>query len=85
MKLHSVLKSTRRWTLVPLVVGATVFQLGGCDPQVRTAILTGLQTSLTGLVTALINAFFLALQNASTSQPGSTVEAVFESLRQYVA
>ncbi len=62
--------TTKRWA--PLVLGglALQFNLGGCDPEVRSAVLTGLQTSLSTLLTSIVQAFFLSLQAAgSTSQP----------------
>ncbi len=59
----------------PIMAGgiAIQFNLTGCDPQVRSSVLTGVQTSLTGLLTSVINAFFLAIQggmdDSTTSQP----------------
>ncbi|MFQ5412212.1 MAG: hypothetical protein ACE5EC_07930 [Phycisphaerae bacterium] len=58
----------------PLLAGgvALQFNLTGCDPEVRTSVLGGIQASLTGLLTSVINAFFLAIQGTSdttTSQP----------------
>ena len=44
-----------------LAVGGSAFQLSGCDPEVRNVLLTGLQSTTTGLSTALIQAFFLSL------------------------
>ncbi|HWL92014.1 MAG TPA: hypothetical protein VNT79_00640 [Phycisphaerae bacterium] len=67
---RSWLLTTKRWA--PLALGgmALQFNLGGCDPAVRDAVLGGLQTSFTGLLSAVINAFFLSLADAgSTSQP----------------
>lgn len=61
---------TKRWA--PLVIGglALQFNLGGCDPEVRDAVLTGLQTTLTTLLSTVVQAFFLSLQDAgTTSQP----------------
>jgi hypothetical protein len=60
--------------------------LSGCDPNVRDAALTGIQTSLTTLSTAFIQAFFLSLQGATsstTTQP--VVKAVFENLSTWLA
>jgi len=50
-------------TAMTLAVGGSVFQLSGCDPTVRSTLLTGLQTTTTSLSTALISAFFLNLQD----------------------
>jgi hypothetical protein len=69
----------RKWA--PLVVGGVALQLNlsGCDPEVRNTVLTGIQTSLNGLITSAINAFFLSLQDASTtSQP--VVNAIMEQV-----
>ena len=55
-----------RWT-VAAAVGGSVFQLSGCDPNVRSAMLTGLQTTTTSLTNTLISAFFLSLADDDTS------------------
>ena len=48
-----------------IAVGGSAFQLSGCDPAVRTTILTGLQTTTQTLSSALITAFFLTLEDDS--------------------
>ena len=72
-----------------LVAGGPVLQLGGCDPTVKSTVLTGIQTSLTGLVTALINAFFQSLgtgaSNASNATTQSVVQAVTHVARNILA
>ena len=71
---------------VPLLAGGMALQvnLTGCDSEVRNAVLTGVQTSLTGMITAIINAFFLSLADAtSTSQP--VAKAVFETMQSWLA
>ena len=76
--------TTRRW--LPLLAGglALQFNLSGCDPEVRNAVLTGIQTSLSGLLTSVINAFFMSLQDAgSTSQP--LVKAIIDTATTWVA
>lgn len=74
--------TTKRWA--PLVLGgmAVQFNLGGCDPEVRSAVLDGLQASFSGLLTAIVNAFFLSLQEASsTSQPVvQAIETITKSI-----
>jgi hypothetical protein len=50
-----------------LAVGGTALQLSGCDPQVRSTLLTGLETTTSSLSTALIQAFFLSLQDNNTT------------------
>ena len=57
---RSVWKRVVRATTI-LAVGGSAFQLSGCDPAVRSTLLGGLQTTSTGLATALIQAFFLTL------------------------
>jgi len=60
-------------TAMALAIGGSVFQLSGCDPAVRSTLLTGLQTTTTSLSSALISAFFLSLQdNSSTTGTGLT-------------
>ncbi len=74
----------RRWA--PLWAGGLALQvnLTGCDSEVRDAVLTGLQTSISGLLTAIVNAFFLSLQgSSSTSQ--AVVKAVVESSTNWLA
>lgn len=65
--------------LVPVLAGgmALQFGLGGCDAEVRDQLLTGVATSMTGLVTTVIGAFFQSLTDigsSATSQP--VVQAV---------
>ena len=50
-------------TAMTLAVGGSAFQLSGCDPEVRTTLLDGLQTTATSLSGALISAYFLSLQD----------------------
>ncbi|MCO6436815.1 MAG: hypothetical protein J5J06_06990 [Phycisphaerae bacterium] len=50
-----------------LAVGGSAFQLGGCDPAVRDALLTGLETTTQSLGSTLITAFFLSLDDGSSS------------------
>lgn len=38
-----------------------VLVLGGCDPNVRTTVLGGVEAASTGLLTAFISAFFQSL------------------------
>jgi len=56
-----------------LAVGGSVFQASGCDPTVRSTLLTGLLATTTSLSTALITAFFVDLEeDDSTSGSGLT-------------
>ena len=50
-----------------LAVGGSAFQLSGCDPQVRSTLLTGLETTTQSLSGALITAFFQTLVNDDTT------------------
>lgn len=78
------------WRLVarygaPFLAGGVALQvnLSGCDAEVRETVLTGIQDSLTGLMTSVIEAFFLSLQDAeSTSQ---VTKATFEALTSWLA
>lgn len=81
MKRPLIARLAKSKLFVPLLAGGMALQLnlGGCDPEVRDAVLTGFSTSLTSLATAIINAFFMSLQaGASTSQP--VVQAAFDTL-----
>lgn len=84
MKLHTWNRATRK-LLIPALIGGTVLQLGGCDPDVRNALLSGLQTTVVTLVTTLVNTFFLSLQAVTTPTSQQTVEAVFDHLRNALA
>ena len=44
-------------------LGGTVFQLGGCDPTVRSTMLTGLETTTASLANTVISAFFVSLED----------------------
>ncbi|MEK6675609.1 MAG: hypothetical protein AABZ47_08150 [Planctomycetota bacterium] len=46
-----------------LAVGGSMFQLSGCDPAVRGALLTGLEETTSSLSGALISAFFISLED----------------------
>jgi hypothetical protein len=81
---HPFWMKALRWT--PLLAGGLMLQnLTGCDPDVRNAVLTGIQTSLTTLISSILNAFFLSLADigGSTSQP--IVQATFKTLSGWLA
>jgi len=60
-------------TAMALALGGSAFQLSGCDPAVRSTLLDGLETTTSSLSSALISAFFLSLQdNSSTTGTGLT-------------
>ncbi len=48
-----------------VAVGGSAFQLSGCDPAVRSTILTGLETTTASLANTLISAFFITLEDDS--------------------
>ena len=50
-----------------LAIGGTAFQLSGCDPQVRSTLLLGLETTTQSLTGALITAFFQTLDDDATT------------------
>ena len=50
-------------TTMALAIGGSAFQLSGCDPAVRSTLLDGLEQTTTSLSTALIQAFFLSLED----------------------
>jgi len=58
--------------MMALAVGGSALQLSGCDPNVRAALLGGLQQTTQSLSTALISAFFLSLQDDSDLAGGLT-------------
>jgi hypothetical protein len=51
-----------RWASV-FVVGGSVFQLGSCDPTVRSTLLTGLEATTGALTDTIVSAFFISLQD----------------------
>ena len=71
--------SKLRLCCMSLLTGATVWQLGGCDPTVKDTIFSGIQASTVGLVTAFVNALFLAIQPDSDDTI-TTTKAVIEQV-----
>ncbi len=55
-----------------LAVGGSAFQLSGCDPAVRSTVLTGLETTTQSLTSTLISAFFLTLEDDTSSSSSLT-------------
>ena len=51
--------------LMAIAVGGSAFQLSGCDPAVRSTLLSGLEVTTTSLTNALISAFFIGLNDDS--------------------
>jgi hypothetical protein len=52
-------------------VGGSVFQLGACDPTVRSTLLTGLATTTQALTNTLITTFFQSLQDSAATGGGT--------------
>lgn len=48
---------------VGMMLGGSMFQLSGCDPNVRDALLAGLEGTTTSLTNTLISAFFISLED----------------------
>jgi hypothetical protein len=55
-----------------LAIGGSAFQLSGCDPAVRDALLTGLEGTTQSLSSTLITAVFLSMQDDDGSTTGLT-------------
>lgn len=55
-----------------MAVGGTAMQLSGCDPNVRDALVVGLETTTQSLSAALISAFFLTLDDDDANVNGIT-------------
>jgi hypothetical protein len=64
------LRRGRGW-LVAATIGGSVLVLQGCDPNVRSTVLSGVESASTTLFTTFIQGFFQSLQpqGQSTSQP----------------
>jgi hypothetical protein len=56
-----------------LVVGGSLFQLGSCDPAVRTTLLTGLEQTTGTLLNTINSAFFISLQDDEESSDTSSL------------
>lgn len=77
-----------RWA--PLLTAGFALQinLGGCDAEVKDKILTGIQTSVMGLVTSVMDAFFLSIAGAATTTTTTTqttVKAVIDTASSWLA
>ncbi len=74
-----------RWVMV-LTVGG-VFVLSGCDPNVKSTILSGLETASTGLATTFITAFFqkLAADDTTSSSTSTALPPTMEERAQMLA
>lgn len=48
-----------------IMIGGTCFQLGSCDPTVRSTLLTGLEATAGTLAQTFVTAFFVSLDDGS--------------------
>ena len=55
-----------------VAVGGSAFQISGCDPAVRDVVLTGLETTTSTLTQTLISAFFISLEDGTSTTQGLT-------------
>lgn len=63
---------TLAW-LTAAAMSGTVFQFNACDTEVRDTLLSGLESSSTGLVSAVISAYFQSLQDDGSSDGSSSL------------
>lgn len=84
-KRRSLMLRAKRWA--PLLIGGFALQLNltGCDPTVREMILGGVQTSLTSMMNAIINAFFTAISTSGSSTSQPVVKAIIDTAQSWVA
>ncbi len=71
------MKRTTPWQRViklvsAVAVGGSAFQMSSCDPAVRDTVLSGLETTTSTLTQTLISAFFISLEDGSSSTQGLT-------------
>jgi hypothetical protein len=59
-------------SILAVALGGSVFQMGSCDPTVRTTLLTGLETTTTSLANTIIQAYFVSLQEDTTTTSNLT-------------
>ena len=60
-----------RW-VTAAALGGTVFQLGSCDPTVRSTLLAGLEATTAHLTSTLVSAFFVRLQDDDSDSTALT-------------
>ncbi len=69
---RSKLTNRFRRFAVGVALGGSMFQLSGCDPAVRDALLTGLEGTTTSLTNTLISAFFISLEDDTSGDSLTT-------------
>ena len=72
MRRKTLATRSLRW-LTAVAVGGSAFQLTGCDPAVRGALLEGLEQTTSSLSGALISAFFISLEQDAAGSNGGAV------------
>lgn len=70
MSIRGIQRRARK-AAVLMVVGGSLFQVGSCDPTVRSTLLTGLQTTTEALFDTLVATFFTSLANDNNVGGGS--------------
>ena len=58
--------------VVAMAVGGSPFALSGCDPEVRSTVLSGLEVTTSSLANTLISAYFLSLDPGDGSSSLTT-------------
>lgn len=80
------LLTLRRFALVLSGGLLPILSLGSCSPDAQSAVLTGLQSSLTTLFNAMIQGVFLSLQAAmGDGSTETTVVAAFKTMTTFLA
>lgn len=59
-------------TAAAILIGGSCFQLGSCDPTVRSTLLTGLEATAGTLAQTFVTAFFVSLTDDGTGQTLTT-------------
>ncbi len=67
-----------RMLLLAAISGGSVFVLGGCDPNVRDTVLSGVEGATTTLTTTFINAFFQTVLAPKDEGPATTVRVMHD-------
>ena len=62
-----------RW-VAAVAIGGSVFQLGSCDPMVRSTLLGGLEVTTNALADTFVTAFFLSLQDDESDSTVLTLQ-----------
>lgn len=82
MKMTNRIRRGMIWA-TSMLCGATAFQLGGCDDNVKLTVFEGVETATTNLVGSFISALFLSITPEADDNV-TTVKAVFENITSYI-